>query len=153
MDHAPKTKRHRHDDNVTSSIQNPNPLPNFDLIISSLLSSPSLSSSPSPASIARSFDQAFDTALASASDDVSDQDRLVDRTVELASLLLDSTKRCFRKRASLHNSNSWAFPRELTIKVWFFTPMSLFTVKVLFDSFEFRGSKLKILKFVTIANA
>ncbi|KAL0712144.1 hypothetical protein Bca4012_019122 [Brassica carinata] len=114
MDHAPKTKRHRHDDDVTSSNQNPNSLPNFDLIISSLLSS----SSSSPVSIARSFDQVFDAALASASDDVSDQDRLVDRTVELASLLLDSAKRCFRRRASVHNSNSWAFPRELTIKMF-----------------------------------
>ncbi|KAJ0250152.1 hypothetical protein HA466_0143380 [Hirschfeldia incana] len=115
MDHAPKTKRHRHNDDVTSSIQNPNSLPNFDLIISSLLlsSSPSLSSS-SP----QSFDQALDQALASASDNVSDQDRLVDRAVELASFLLDSTKRCFRKRASAHNSNSWAFPRELTIKIF-----------------------------------
>ncbi|KAJ4874143.1 F-box protein SKIP17 [Raphanus sativus] len=110
---APNTKRpRRHDDDATSSIQNPNSLPNFDLIVSSLLSSPSLSSSP------HSFDQALDRALASASDNVSDQDHLVDRTVELASLLLDSTKRCFRKRASLHNSNSWAFPRELTIKMF-----------------------------------
>lgn len=110
---APNTKRPRRhdDDDATSSIQNPNSLPNFDLIVSSLLSSPSLSSSP------HSFDQALDRALASASDSVTDQDRQVDRTVELASLLLDSTKRCFRKRASLHNSNSWAFPRELTIKV------------------------------------
>ncbi|CAH2071900.1 unnamed protein product [Thlaspi arvense] len=121
---APNTKRPRHD--VTSSLQNPNSLPissqsHFDLIISSLLSfssdsSPSLLSSPP--SIGRSFDRALEKALASNSADVSVQDRLVDRTVELASLLLESTQRCFRKRASVHNSNSWSFPQELTVKMF-----------------------------------
>lgn len=84
-----------------------------DLIISSLLSFPD----SSPISIGCTFDRVLDKALDSASGDVSDQDRLVDRTLELASLLLDSTKRCFRKRASVHNSNSWFLPPELTIKV------------------------------------
>lgn len=84
-----------------------------DLIISSLLSFPD----SSPISISCSFDRVLDKALASASGDESVQDRLVDRTLELASLLLDSTKRCFRKRASVHNSNSWFLPPELTIKV------------------------------------
>ncbi|KFK30881.1 hypothetical protein AALP_AA6G037900 [Arabis alpina] len=85
-----------------------------DLIISSLLSFPD----SSPISIGSSFDRVLDKSLASASSNISDQDRLVDRTLELASLLLDSTKRCFRKRASVHNSNSWFLPQELTIKVF-----------------------------------
>ncbi|XP_023636387.1 F-box protein SKIP17 isoform X2 [Capsella rubella] len=85
-----------------------------DLIISSLLSFPD----SSPISISCSFDRVLDKALASASGDESVQDRLVDRSIELASLLLDSTKRCFRKRASVHNSNSWFLPPELTIKVF-----------------------------------
>ncbi|VVB01986.1 unnamed protein product [Arabis nemorensis] len=98
---------------------NPNSVTSFnhshaDSIISSLLSFPD----SSPISIGSSFDRLLDKALASASGDVSDQDRLVDRTLELASLLLDSTKRCFRKRASVHNSNSWFLPPELTIKVF-----------------------------------
>jgi len=84
-----------------------------DLIISSFLSFPD----SSPISISNSFDRVLDRALASASADESVQDRLVDRTLELASLLLDSTRRCFRKRASVHNSNSWSLPPELTIKV------------------------------------
>lgn len=121
-DGAPNAKRPRHDES-SSSIQNPNPLPisnqsHFDLFISSLLSFPDSSPSlSSPLSIGRSFDRALDKALASASSDVSAQDLLVDRAVKLASLLLDSAKRCFRKRASVHNSNSWPFPQELTIKV------------------------------------
>ncbi|XP_010455912.1 PREDICTED: F-box protein SKIP17 isoform X1 [Camelina sativa] len=85
-----------------------------DSIISSLLLFPD----SSPTSISSSFDRVLDKALASASVDESVQDRLVDRTLELASLLLDSTKRCFRKRASVHNSNSWFLPPELTIKVF-----------------------------------
>ncbi|CAL9233229.1 unnamed protein product [Arabidopsis halleri] len=85
-----------------------------DSIISSLLSFPDSST----ISISCSFDRVLDRALASASADESVQDRLVDRTLELASLLLDSTKRCFRKRASVHNSNSWFLPPELTIKVF-----------------------------------
>ncbi|KAL9285492.1 F-box protein SKIP17 [Arabidopsis thaliana] len=85
-----------------------------DLIISSFLSFPD----SSPISISNSFDRVLDRALASASADESVQDRLVDRTLKLASLLLDSTKRCFRKRASVHNSNSWSLPPELTIKVF-----------------------------------
>ncbi|KAL1225109.1 F-box protein SKIP17 [Cardamine amara subsp. amara] len=113
---------------VLASMDSPNPsqspssvpsLPSsnqshVDLIISSLLSF----SDSSPISITSSFDRVLDTALASASDDESVQDRLADRTLELASLLLDSTKRCFRKRASVHNSKSWFLPPELTIKVF-----------------------------------
>ncbi|CAA7047122.1 unnamed protein product [Microthlaspi erraticum] len=116
----PNAKRPRHDESP-SSIQNPNPLPissqsHFDLSISSLLSFPD--SSPSPSSIGRSFDRALEKALASASSHVSAQDLLLDRTVELASLLLESTQRCYRKRATVHNSNSWPFPQDLTIKVF-----------------------------------
>ncbi|KAL0845724.1 hypothetical protein Bca101_018970 [Brassica carinata] len=85
-----------------------------DSVISSLLSFPA----SSPFSIACSFDRGLDKALASASDDSSVQDRLLNRTLQLASLLLYSTKRCFRERASAHNSISWVLPPELTVKVF-----------------------------------
>lgn len=108
-------------DSPTNPAGNPSSVPTVpglnqshaDLIISSLLSFPDSSS----ISISSTFDRVLDEALASASGDVSVQDSLVDRTLELAALFLDSTKRCFRKRASLHNSNSWFLPPELTIKV------------------------------------
>ncbi|KAJ0265043.1 F-box domain-containing protein [Hirschfeldia incana] len=84
-------------------------------IISSLLSFPN----SSPYSITSSFDRELEKALASAaSGDVSAQDSLLDRTLHLATLLLESTKRCFRKRASAHNSISWFLPPDLTIKVF-----------------------------------
>ncbi|KAJ0250149.1 hypothetical protein HA466_0143350 [Hirschfeldia incana] len=83
-------------------------------IISSLLSFPD----SSPIAIASSFHGELEKALASASDDASVQERLVDRTLQLASLLLESTKRSFRKRATVHNSISWFLPPELTIKVF-----------------------------------
>ncbi|ESQ37951.1 hypothetical protein EUTSA_v10029301mg, partial [Eutrema salsugineum] len=60
----------------------------------------------------------LEKALASASGDASVQFGLIGRTLQLTSLLIDSTKRCFRKRASAHNSNSWLLPPELTIKVF-----------------------------------
>uniref|UniRef100_A0A1J3K7V7 F-box protein SKIP17 n=1 Tax=Noccaea caerulescens TaxID=107243 RepID=A0A1J3K7V7_NOCCA len=109
-------------DSPTNPAGNPSSVPTVpglnqshaDSIISSLLSFPD----SSPISISSTFDRVLDDALASASGDVSVQDSLVDRTLELASLLLYSTKRCFRKRASLHNSNSWFLPPELTIKVF-----------------------------------
>ncbi|CAN8237822.1 unnamed protein product [Cochlearia groenlandica] len=85
-----------------------------DSIISSLLSFPD----SSPISIGSSFDRVLDKSLASVSSDESVQDLLLDRTLEIASLLLDSTKRCFRKRASAHNSISWLLPPDLTVKVF-----------------------------------
>ncbi|KAL0712150.1 hypothetical protein Bca4012_019128 [Brassica carinata] len=85
-----------------------------DSVISSLLSFPA----SSPFSIACSFDRGLDKALASASSNASVQDRLLNRTLQLASLLLYSTKRCFRERASAHNSISWVLPPELTVKVF-----------------------------------
>ncbi|KAF8059324.1 hypothetical protein N665_1232s0004 [Sinapis alba] len=85
-----------------------------DSIISSLLSFPASSSF----SAASSFDRGLEKALASASDDASVQDHLLNQTIQLTSLLLDSTKRCFRVRASAHNSISWILTPELTIKVF-----------------------------------
>ena len=83
----------------------------LDSIISSLVTFPD---SPS-LSISSSFDRVLDNLLSSC--DVSVQDQLVDRTLERLSLLLQSTKRCSRKRATLHNSISWFLPSELTVKV------------------------------------
>lgn len=101
----------------TRPAQNPNPNPSSvqaDSIISSLLSFPS----STPFSIACSFDRELENALASASDDASVQDRLLNRTIYLASVLLESTKRRFRERASAHNALSWVLPPELTVKVF-----------------------------------
>ncbi|KAH1127660.1 hypothetical protein GLYMA_06G258700v4 [Glycine max] len=42
---------------------------------------------------------------------------LIDRTLKMASLLLDTTKHSSRKCASNHNSFSWPLPPDLTIKV------------------------------------
>ncbi|KAF3549059.1 hypothetical protein DY000_02003265 [Brassica cretica] len=98
---------------TSPAAQNPSSL-HSDSIISSLLSFPA----SAPFSIACSFDRELEKALASASDDASVQDRLLNRTIQLASLLLDSTERCFRKRASAHNSVAWVLPPELTVKVF-----------------------------------
>ncbi|XP_048607014.1 F-box protein SKIP17 isoform X2 [Brassica napus] len=98
---------------TSPAAQNPSSL-HSDSIISSLLSFPA----STPFSIACSFDRELEKALASASDDASVQDRLLNRTIQLASLLLDSTERCFRKRASAHNSVAWVLPPELTVKVF-----------------------------------
>ncbi|CAN6809062.1 unnamed protein product [Brassica oleracea] len=98
---------------TSPAAQNPSSL-HSDSIISSLLSFPA----SAPFSIACSFDRELEKALASASGDASVQDRLLNRTIQLASLLLDSTERCFRKRASAHNSVAWVLPPELTVKVF-----------------------------------
>ncbi|CAN6817307.1 unnamed protein product [Brassica oleracea] len=98
---------------TSPAAQNPSSL-HSDSIISSLLSFPA----STPFSIACSFDRELEKALASASGDASVQDRLLNRTIQLASLLLDSTERCFRKRASAHNSVAWVLPPELTVKVF-----------------------------------
>ncbi|CAN7009264.1 unnamed protein product [Brassica rapa subsp. trilocularis] len=98
---------------TSPAAQNPSSL-HSDSIISSLLSFPA----STPFSIACSFDRELEKALASASDDASVQDRLLNRTIQLASLLVDSTERCFRKRASAHNSVAWVLPPELTVKVF-----------------------------------
>ncbi|RID45739.1 LOW QUALITY PROTEIN: hypothetical protein BRARA_I02442 [Brassica rapa] len=45
-------------------------------------------------------------------------DQLIDRTLQRVSLLLESTKRCFRKRLTLYNYVSWFLPQDLTIKVF-----------------------------------
>ncbi|XP_033143200.1 F-box protein SKIP17 [Brassica rapa] len=100
-------------DSPTSPTQNSSSV-HADSIISSLLSFPD----SSPLSIASSFHRELEQALASASDDASVQERLVDRTLQLVSLLLESTKRSFRKRATAHNSSAWFLPPELTVKVF-----------------------------------
>ncbi|CAH8331129.1 unnamed protein product [Eruca vesicaria subsp. sativa] len=100
-------------DPPTTPTQNPRSL-HTDSIISSLLSFPA----STPFSVACSFDRELEKALASASDDASVQDRLLNRTINIASLLLESTERCFRQRAAAHNSISWVLPPELTIKVF-----------------------------------
>ncbi|CAE6139657.1 unnamed protein product [Arabidopsis arenosa] len=88
-------------------------LNHVDLIISSFLSLPDLPSLSSPLSIGCSFDRVVEKLL-----EASDDDSVHDRTLQLASLLQDTTKRLSRKHASLHNSNSWLLPHELTIKVF-----------------------------------
>lgn len=120
-------------DSPTTTTQKPSSVsttvPGFNhshVIFSSLLSFPN----SSPFSIASSFDRELDKALASASGDVSAQDSLLDRTLQLASLLLDSTKRCFRKRASAHNSSSWFLPPDLTIKVIKSNPDSSYVIEL-----------------------
>jgi F-box/leucine-rich repeat protein 2/20 len=74
-----------------------------------------------PLSIGCSFDRVLDNvipSIAGTSRDEFDQDRFLDRTLQLASLLYKSTKRCIRKRATLQNSTSWPLLPELTIKVF-----------------------------------
>ncbi|CAF1702700.1 unnamed protein product [Brassica napus] len=100
-------------DSPTSPAQNPSSV-HAHSIISSLLTFPD----SSPLSIVSSFHRELEQALASASDDASVQESLVDRTLQLVSILLESTKRSFRKRATAHNSSSWFLPPELTVKVF-----------------------------------
>lgn len=49
----------------------------------------------------------------------SDQNLLIDRALRLGSALLEAGNRSARKRASIHNSLTWALPPDLTIKVCF----------------------------------
>ncbi|VVB01984.1 unnamed protein product [Arabis nemorensis] len=107
--------------------ENPNPkslpsVPGFnqnhlDLIISSFLSLPDLPSLPSSLSIESSFDRVFEKMF-EASSDGSVQDRITVRSLELASILQDSTKKWFRKYATLFNTNSWPLYDDLTVKVF-----------------------------------
>lgn len=126
---APNPKRPCHVPSVTSSIENPCSLPNapgfnqsnIDMTISSFLSLSDLPLFSSPLSIGCSFDRVLDKVIPSAAEhsrDEFDQDRFLDRTLQLASLLYKSTKRCIRKRATLQNSISWPLLPELTIKVF-----------------------------------
>ncbi|KAL1225104.1 F-box protein [Cardamine amara subsp. amara] len=114
---------------VTSSIENASSLPiapgfnqsNIDMTISSFLSLSDLPLFSSPLSIGCSFDRVLDKVIpseAGTSHDEFDQDRFLDRTLQLASLLYKSTKRYIRKRATLQNSISWPLLPELTIKVF-----------------------------------
>ncbi|KAG2330827.1 hypothetical protein Bca52824_002007 [Brassica carinata] len=115
---APNPKRPCHDPSVRSSVSLHHIAPGFnqssvDTTISSFLSlSSDLPLFSSPLSIACSFDRVLDKV------DGSDHDRFLDRTLQLASLLYNSTKRCIRKRATLQNSISWPLLPELTTKVF-----------------------------------
>ncbi|KAG7557833.1 F-box-like domain superfamily [Arabidopsis suecica] len=126
---APNPKRPCLAPLVTYSIENPFSLPiapdfnqsNIDMTISSFLSLSDLPLFSSPLSIGCSFDRVLDKVIPSAagtSRDEFDQDRFLDRTLQLASLLYKSTKRCIRKRATLQNSSSWPLLPELTTKVF-----------------------------------
>ncbi|KAI3993044.1 hypothetical protein MKX01_009787 [Papaver californicum] len=48
----------------------------------------------------------------------SDQDQLIEHTLKMGSILLEVGKRSQRNRFSKHNSICWAFPHDLTIKVF-----------------------------------
>ncbi|KAL0712620.1 hypothetical protein Bca4012_019598 [Brassica carinata] len=114
---APNPKRPCHDPSVRSSVSLHHIAPGFnqssvDTTISSFLSLSDLPLFSSPLSIACSFDRVLDKV------DGSDHDRFLDRTLQLASLLYNSTKRCIRKRATLQNSTSWPLLPELTTKVF-----------------------------------
>ncbi|XP_010422547.1 PREDICTED: F-box protein At4g02760-like [Camelina sativa] len=121
---TPNPKRPRHD--VSSPSQNPDSDPDFnqsdfDSTISSFLLLPDSPDSPDSTSIGSSFDRVLGQVLVSASEasgDDSVQDRLIDRAGNLAFLLLESTKRFSRMRASLYNYNSWPLPQDLTINVF-----------------------------------
>ncbi|KAJ0265041.1 F-box protein [Hirschfeldia incana] len=113
----PNPKRPRNDPSLTS--------PGFsqssvDTTISSFLSLSDLPLFSSPLSISCSFDRVLDKAIIPTSTDASDHDhdRFLDRTLQLASLLYNSTKRCIRKRATVQNSISWPLLPELTTKVF-----------------------------------
>ncbi|KAK0581198.1 hypothetical protein LWI29_011245 [Acer saccharum] len=64
-----------------------------------------------------SIDLSFERLLESLPRD-DDQSLLIDRALNLGSLLLEAAKRSARKRASKHNSIAWALPPDLTIKVF-----------------------------------
>ena len=72
----------------------------------------------SDSSSALSLHLSFEKLLDSRACD-SDQSLLIDRALRLGSALLEAGKRSARKRASIHNSMTWALPPDLTIKVCF----------------------------------
>ncbi|KAL0746337.1 hypothetical protein Bca101_028339 [Brassica carinata] len=122
---APNPKRPRPCHDPSSVVKDPSSLhlppgfnqSNVDMTISSFLSLSDFPLFSSPLSIGCSFDRVLDK-VGTSIDDGSDHDRFLDRTLQLASLLHNSTKRCIRKRATLHNSISWPFLPELTTKVF-----------------------------------
>lgn len=121
---APNPKRPRPCHDPSSVVKDPSSLhlppgfnqSNVDMTISSFLSLSDFPLFSSPLSIGCSFDRVLDK-VGTSIDDGSDHDRFLDRTLQLASLLHNSTKRCIRKRATLHNSISWPLLPELTTKV------------------------------------
>ncbi|KAK6940806.1 hypothetical protein RJ641_030337, partial [Dillenia turbinata] len=106
-----------------SSLSSPNPNDDdedrLDLLLEKLLELSDLSSSSSsPSSSSLSLDLSFDRLLESRASSKSDQSLLIDRALLLGSLLLEAGNRSARKRASKHNSVSWALAPDLTIKVF-----------------------------------
>ncbi|CAA0393319.1 unnamed protein product [Arabidopsis thaliana] len=108
-----------------SSIQSPNSVTiapdfnqnDFDSTISSFLLLPDSPYNSIGCSFDRVLGQVLDSASKASGDD-SVRDRLIDRTGKLAFLLLESTKRFSRMRATHYNYNSWSLPDDLTIKVF-----------------------------------
>ncbi|KAL3517585.1 hypothetical protein ACH5RR_020174 [Cinchona calisaya] len=68
-------------------------------------------------SSAFSLDLSFDRLLDSRASD-SDKSDLIDRALNLGSVLLEAAKRSARKRASMHNALVWPLAPDLTIKVF-----------------------------------
>ncbi|KAL3530327.1 hypothetical protein ACH5RR_009649 [Cinchona calisaya] len=66
-------------------------------------------------SSAFSLDLSFDRLLDSRASD-SDKSDLIDRALNLGSVLLEAAKRSARKRASMHNALVWPLAPDLTIK-------------------------------------
>ncbi|KAL3503059.1 hypothetical protein ACH5RR_037508, partial [Cinchona calisaya] len=66
-------------------------------------------------SSAFSLDLSFDRLLDSRASD-SDKSNLIDRALNLGSVLLVAAKRSTRKRASMHNALVWPLASDLTIK-------------------------------------
>ncbi|GLT36334.1 hypothetical protein SLA2020_107200 [Shorea laevis] len=64
-----------------------------------------------------SVDLSFDRLLESCSSDF-DQSLLIDRALNLGSLLLNAANHSARKRASVHNSHAWPLPPDITIMVF-----------------------------------
>ncbi|XP_009367628.2 F-box protein SKIP17 [Pyrus x bretschneideri] len=63
------------------------------------------------------IDLSFERLLESRASD-ADQTKLIDRALQLGSVLLEAAKRSARKRDSKHNSLAWVLPPDLTIKVF-----------------------------------
>ncbi|KAL3506814.1 hypothetical protein ACH5RR_032196 [Cinchona calisaya] len=66
-------------------------------------------------SSAFSLDLSFDRLLDSLASN-SDKSDLIDRALNLGSVLLEAAKRSARKRASMHNALVWPLAPDLTIK-------------------------------------
>ncbi|KAM5563723.1 F-box protein SKIP17 [Rosa sericea] len=94
--------------------QNPRPPNHLNLLDRDHLLETFLDFSDSPPfAIDLSFERILDSR-----DSDADQTKLIDRALQLGSVLLEAGKRSARRRASKHNSIAWALPPDLTIKVF-----------------------------------